>query len=56
MQTNTLDYDTLHALWAAMQAMVNDVHSPQDNLTPQQWVAAAAALSRLDAEVNARRS
>ena len=39
-------------LWAAMTAMVKDVHAPQDQLTKAQWSRASALLARLDLEMN----
>lgn len=46
--------DELYVLWAAMQAMVNDIHAPQDRLTDKQWHLAEMMLKRLDSEVNQR--
>lgn len=42
----------IYVLWAAMVAMVQDIHSPQDNLTEQQWERAERLLQELDAYVN----
>lgn len=39
------------ALWAALVAMLDDVHQPQDNLTEAQWAAAELLLVKLDAEI-----
>lgn len=44
--------DDVWVLWAAMQAMVNDIHAPQDTMTPQQWERAQALLAQLDKSVN----
>ena len=50
----SLNHDDLTVLWAAMAAMVVDVHAPQDNLTEDKWAAAETLWKRLDAEVNRR--
>ena len=47
-----LSVDDVHVLWAAMQAMVEDVHTPQDNLTEHQWTVARGLLTNLDDRVN----
>jgi hypothetical protein len=44
----------IHVVWAALQAMVNDIHAPQDCLSLEQWQVADHLLTRLDAEVNRR--
>ena len=33
----SLDPQTLKVLWAAMLAMVHDIHTAQDNLTADEW-------------------
>ena len=38
-------------LWAAMTAMVKDIHAPQDQLTKAQWERADAMMARLDREM-----
>lgn len=43
----------LRVLWASMQAMVNDIHAPQDTLTEKQWVRAERLMRELDDYVNA---
>lgn len=48
--------DEKTALWAALWAMVHDVHAPQDRLTPAQWLAAEQLLVQLDAEINLDRA
>lgn len=35
-------------VWAAMQAMVNDIHAPQDHLSEAQWNRAAELLEEMD--------
>lgn len=42
----------LKVLWAAMTAMVKDVHAPQDRLSPSEWEMAAKILQTLDEEIN----
>lgn len=54
LDPKTLDRDDLIVLWAAMTAMGLDVHTPQDNLTPDQWRKAEVLHKRLDDEVNRR--
>jgi len=39
-------------LWAAMAAMVKDVHAPQDNLTAEEWQVAGRLLATLNEEMN----
>jgi len=43
----SLSGNELSAVWAALVAMVEDNHSPQDCLTAAQWEAAAGLLSRI---------
>jgi hypothetical protein len=38
-------------LWAAMTAMVKDIHAPQDQMTKAQWKRADALMARLDREM-----
>ncbi len=53
------DYDTgiiltpaaLKVLWAALAAMVADVHAPQDQLTPEEWDVAHKLLDSLKEEI-----
>ncbi len=42
----------VYILWAAMQAMVNDAHAPQDTMAPKQWARATVLLAELDKRVN----
>jgi hypothetical protein len=55
MSTPVLAADTaeLIAVWAALYAMVEDVHAPQDNLTEAQWAAADRLLKQLTELVDA---
>jgi hypothetical protein len=39
-------------LWAALHAMVNDIHSPQDNLTGEEWAEAEWMLRELDVKIH----
>lgn len=39
--------DTVRACWAALVAYVEDVHSPQDQLTEAQWRAAEQEFGEL---------
>jgi len=48
----TLSRDEVHVLWAAMQAMVDDNHAPQDTLTKEQWDLALRLLASVDTVVN----
>lgn len=41
----------IRIVWAALQAMVNDVCAPQDNLTEAQWAQAEELLDALDGKV-----
>lgn len=50
----TLNDNDLYAIWAAMCAMTQDIHAPQDTMTDEQTDAADALWTRLDAEINAR--
>lgn len=40
-------------LWAAMCSMVQDIHSPQDNLSPEEWAIAERIFQELDEVQNA---
>lgn len=44
--------EEIYLLWAAMAAMSEDVHTPQDNLTVEQWATAELLFRRLDRRVN----
>lgn len=46
--------EDIYVLWAAMWAMVKDVHSPQDNLTDDLWDRAERMLKELDEYVNSK--
>jgi hypothetical protein len=48
----TFTDEELYVLWAAMWAMADDVHSPQDCMTNEQWDLAAELRVRLDARIN----
>lgn len=50
--TLQLDPVQLHAVWAAMISMVEDVHAPQDQMTEEQWMAAEAICKDLTAEMD----
>lgn len=50
---NITDQDEIVAVWAALCAMVEDVHAPQDNLTEAQWAAAERLHARLTAILDA---
>lgn len=39
-------------LWAAMCAMVKDIHCPQDQLTEGEWLVAEKIFEALDREIN----
>lgn len=40
--------DETSACWAALVALVDDVHAPQDQLTLEQWSAAETLCAQLD--------
>ncbi len=42
----------LKVLWAAMCAMTQDVHSPQDNLSPEEWAVADRIFAKLNGVQN----
>ena len=42
----------LKVLWAAMAAMVKDIHAPQDMLSPLDWEVAEKVFMDLDEEIN----
>lgn len=46
--------EDLKILWAAMVAMVDDVHCPQDNLSEEEWIRAGQLKAHLDVEYNFR--
>jgi hypothetical protein len=50
----TLNDNDLYAVWAAMCAMTQDIHAPQDTMTDEQTEAADMLWTRLDAEINLR--
>lgn len=50
----TLNDNDLYAVWAAMCAMTQDIHAPQDTMTEEQTEAADALWTRLDTEINLR--
>jgi hypothetical protein len=39
-------------VWAALQAMVNDIHAPQDEMSEEQWARAEELLEELDSKVD----
>lgn len=39
-------------VWAALQAMVNDIHAPQDEMGEAQWARAEELLQELDSKVD----
>jgi hypothetical protein len=43
----------LPVIWAALWAMVEDNHAPQDGLSGDQWERAERLLAELDARMNA---
>ncbi len=47
--------NTLMVLMAALQAMVYDIHAPQDNLSADQWLEAAAICDVVTEEIDKRR-
>lgn len=54
MNKKTLSEKEIYIVWAAMQAMVSDIHSPQDLLTEEQWGLANKLLIEIDGIVNDR--
>lgn len=46
--------EDIYVLWAAMWAAVEDIHSPMDNLTDEQWDRAERLLKELDEYVNSK--
>lgn len=52
-QADVLSADEVSVVWAALCAMVLDVHAPQDQLTERDHETAAALFKRLDAAMNA---
>jgi len=48
--------ETVAALFAALQAMVHDIHAPQDNLTPEDWDEATLLCDAFTAEADRRRA
>lgn len=43
----TLTKDELVAVWAALVALVEDIHAPQDQLSEQEWSSAEDLLARV---------
>lgn len=43
-----LGSDEVEVLWAALIAMVDDVHAPQDQLTDEHWIVAERLRHRLN--------
>jgi hypothetical protein len=43
----SLSEEEIFVVWAALEAMVEDIHAPQDGLTEEQWELAARLLSEL---------
>lgn len=54
LRVKQLPDNTLMVLMAALQAMVYDIHAPQDNLSVDQWVEATALCDVVTGEVNVR--
>lgn len=54
MNISELSDEDLHVLWSAMQAMVNDIHAPQDCLNEALWERAEHLMAEMDVEVNQR--
>lgn len=52
----TLTAEEIEIVWAAMYAMVEDFHAPQERLNLDQWRKAVSLLRRLDVEMNANDS
>lgn len=52
MTTLELDPDKLYVLWAAMIAMVRDIHAPMDQLSEENWELAEQLLKEIDDTVN----
>lgn len=50
--TDLNDPATVKVVWAAMCAMVMEVHAPQDNLSADEWLLAAQILDQLNKAVN----
>ncbi len=46
---------TLTVLMSALQAMVFDIHAPQDHLTDDEWEEATAICRAVTSEVDKRR-
>lgn len=46
------DPKTVKVLWAAMCAMVEDIHSPQDTMTLDDWAVANQIYQQLDTAMN----
>lgn len=43
----SLNKDELRAVWAALVAMVQDIHAPQDLLSEDEWQAGEDLLARV---------
>lgn len=54
LDAGSMSDETLRVLWAAMCAMTQDVHAPQDTLTEEQWDAAHEIYAKLNAEADKR--
>ena len=54
MDISRLTNEDLRVLWAAMQAMVNDIHAPQDTMSEAEWDRAEFLTKALDREINKR--
>jgi hypothetical protein len=46
------DASVVKVLWAAMCSMTQDVHSPQDQLSADEWAIADEVFRQLDEAVN----
>lgn len=54
---NLIDLSTpaaLKVLWAAMCSMTQDIHSPQDSLSEEEWEVADRVFAQLDEVQNAK--
>jgi len=51
-ETFVLTQEELYVAFAAMTAMVHDVHAVQDQLTEEQWQRADDLVTRMETEVN----
>lgn len=55
MHVDLSDPTDLHVLWAALIAMTDENHAPQDTMTEEQWARAGELKVLLEVELESKR-